>query len=126
MEADERPWLPAVDRGELKFRFCLSPGENELPDLAAQLEQPPLALYVTPSPGPWRRSGSLAALEPQSVRLLALKPAEAGSGIILRAQQLADRPARVRLTWLGRKMDLGELGPWQIGEWRVHRRNAKS
>ena len=54
---------PAVDAGELRFRFLITTDTPALPELAAQLEQPPVVLPAIPSPGKWPRAGSLPATE---------------------------------------------------------------
>lgn len=57
--ADAEPWRPATDMGELRFNFLLSPGGDELPLLARELEMPLLVNTVVPSPGDWGRSNHL-------------------------------------------------------------------
>ena len=112
-------WRPAVDCGELKFRFLVAPPTADLPRLAAQLEQPPVVLLVPPRKGKLKRTGSLMELTPASARLLALKPAEDGRGFILRAQAAPGKPARVTALWLGKKLALGPLKGGEIGSWKL-------
>jgi hypothetical protein len=73
------------------------------------------------SPGPLGRSGSLAALAPASLRLLALKPAEDGTGdLVLRVQETAGRTARA--SFLPRDsvpIPLGIVPPHGIASWRL-------
>ncbi|BDI34205.1 hypothetical protein CCAX7_62560 [Capsulimonas corticalis] len=59
--ADDEPWRPALDCGELRFRFLLTAGKSPLPHLARVLEQPPIVLIAPATPGPWARSGSVSA-----------------------------------------------------------------
>jgi alpha-mannosidase len=59
LPGDAEPWRPAVDVGELRFRFLITTDTPALPELAAQLEQPPVVLHAVPSPGKWPRAGSL-------------------------------------------------------------------
>jgi len=113
------PWHPVVDRGELNFSFVLADGDADLGRLACELEQPPVAAIVPAHPGRLPRAGSLSALKPGNVRILALKPAENGIGWILRLQETAGKKARVEWQWLGRKVEIGELTPFQLATFRV-------
>jgi len=114
-------WRPAVDCGELSFRFLINPGDGALPRLAQELEQPPAMLVVPASPGTWPRTGALAALAPASLQLLAIKRAEDGRGLVLRAQSFDSRPTRATLSWQGRHLDLGTVAPGTIATWRLTR-----
>ncbi|SDU02850.1 alpha-mannosidase [Verrucomicrobium sp. GAS474] len=107
--ASDKPWLPAVDAGELKFRFVLASGRADLPRLSRELEQPPLVTIAPPGKGTLHRKGSLAALHPSSLDLLALKRAEDGKGFVLRVQARAGRSVEARLEWLGEKIALGPI-----------------
>ncbi len=114
-------WRTATDLGEHRFRFLLAPGDADLPRLAEELEAPPAALLAPNSePGPLGRSGSLAALRPASFRLLALKPAEDGSGdLVLRVQETAGRAAVATFVFGGRHYDLGHVAARAIAIWRL-------
>lgn len=118
--ASDELWRPAVDCGELKFRFLITNGKADLPRLAAELEQPPVVLMVPPSKGQRKRIGSLLELTPSSARILALKRDEDGRGFILRAQASPGKPANLSACWLGQKIPLGTLRSSQIGTWRIH------
>ncbi len=124
----ETRWLPAVDAGELKFRFLLaSPGED-LPRLARELEEPIIvhsAVAGRAKKGLWPRTGSLLALAPGSLRLLALKPAEDGRGFILRVQETTRRKVKGHLIWLGQGIDLGGIAASEIATWRIVSRKAR-
>ncbi len=115
----EEPWRPAVDSGELKFRFLLTPGNAQLPALARQLEEPPAALHVPSKPGPLKATGSFASLAPSTMKLLSLKPAENGQGLILRLQETSGKSTTPQLNWLGRKLDLGSIEAFKIATWRL-------
>lgn len=115
------PWRPAVDAGELKFRFLLSPGGEDLPRLAEQLERPPVVLLVPASEGPLPRRGSLAELKPAGLKLLALVPQPDGRGALLRVQNTGDRTVVPRLAWQGEKLALAKLPAGRIGCWRLAR-----
>ncbi len=113
MAARAEPWQPAVDTGELRFRFLLAPANAALPQLAAQLEQPPVVVHAVPSPGKWPRAGSLARIAPDSLTVLAIKDG------ILRVQETAGRATTPRVTWLGKKLKLTRVAPYQIETWRI-------
>ena len=88
---------------------------------ARELEIPPVAVLVAPSPGDLPRTGSLAGLSPASVRLLALKTAEDGDGVVLRAQNTGDAPMETTLTWQGQTIPLGPVNSGRIVTWRLTR-----
>lgn len=104
-------WRPPVDCGELKFRFLINSGNDELPLLAQTLEQPPIAVLVPAKAGTLPRTGSLAALSPVSLQVLALKKAEDGKGLVLRGQETAGRSTAVQLRWLGRRSRWAQSAP---------------
>lgn len=58
-EETPEPWKATMDQGELKFRFLVTPAARELPRLAKELEQPPIAQTVPAKPGKLPRTGSL-------------------------------------------------------------------
>ncbi len=117
--AEFEPWRPATDLGEHKFGMVLTGSVRDLPRLARELEQPPTVCVVPAKKGRLPRRGSLAALHPASVQLLALKPAESGKGFILRVQAPAGRTAQVRLDWMGQALGLGPLRSGQIASWHL-------
>jgi alpha-mannosidase len=117
--ANAELWRPAVDCGELKFRFLVTHAKADLPRLAAELEQAPVVLTVPPGKGKHKRTGSLLELTPSSVRLLALKRAEDGRGFILRAQAAPGKAVKVSMLWLGRKIQLGALNGGEIATWKL-------
>jgi alpha-mannosidase len=112
-------WRAVVDRGELKFRFLLNPGGEELRFLAQALEQPPVCTCVAAKTGDLSRTGSLAELSPSSLRLLALKRAEDGKGLVLRVQETSGRGADATLLWLGQPISLGRVEASSIATWRL-------
>lgn len=113
------PWRPAVDTGELQFRFLLAPADDNLPLLARELEQPPFAIPVPPSKGDLPRTHSLAALSPSTLRLLALKPAEDGDGWVLRVQETEGGETLPHFTWLGATVPLTVVKAHQIATWII-------
>lgn len=119
--ADVEPWRPAVDAGELKFRFLLAAGGKELGRLAAELEQSVLALPVAAHPGPFPRSGALLSLFPESVQVMALKPAADGDGYVLRVRETGSRSVTPALTLAGRAVKLRATRPGAIQTYRLTR-----
>ena len=116
-----KPWRAAVDCGELKFRFLINPGDAALPALAHTLEQPPVSTLVAPHKGAWRRTGTLAALAPASLQILALKRAEEGRGVVLRVQETSGKATAAELVLLGRRVKLGVVPGGRLATWRLVR-----
>jgi len=117
--ANAELWRPAVDCGELKFRFLVTDAKADLPRLAAELEQAPVVLTVPPGKGKQKRTGSLLELTPSFVRLLALKRAEDERGFILRVQAAPGKAVKVSALWLGKKIQLGALNGGEIATWKL-------
>ncbi len=120
-----RPWRPAVDCGELRFRFLINPGNDELPVLAQWLEQPPVSLVVPAKAGKLPRIGSVAALRPASLQMLALKKAEDAKGLVLRVQETSGKATSGALTWCGQKLGLGTVRAGTIASWRLQLRRGR-
>ncbi|PAW77604.1 MAG: hypothetical protein B9S32_09990 [Verrucomicrobia bacterium Tous-C9LFEB] len=114
-------WRPAMDLGELSFQFLIAPHNAPIAELASNLEQPPIVQLVTPKKGSLPREGSLASLQPRSLKLLALKRAENGNGFVMRAQLPAGEKSKGQLNWLGHPLELGELEGGKILSWQIHR-----
>ena len=123
--ADQEPWTPATDAGELRLRLALTPGDAQLPQLARELEEPPVALPVPPSKGERPRSGSLLQLQPAGLRILAFKPAEDGNGLILAVQAMDGRAVTPRLKWLGQTIKLDRVAAGKIASWRLIERDGR-
>jgi len=123
--ADAEYRLPSTDVGEHRFRFVLAPGGQELPRLAMELEMPPVALTAAPHPGELPRTGSLAALAPDTFRLLAIKPAQDGNGWIVRVQETAGKGGLPVLTWLGSKVKLDLVEAHRIASWHMRRKGGR-
>ena len=116
-----KDWRPAVDCGELKFRFLINPGNKDLPYLAQTLEQPPVAVLVPAKDGSLPRAGSLTSLSPASLQVLALKKAEDGKGLVLRVQETSGTSTSATLTWLGQTLKLGTVKANTPASWRIQR-----
>lgn len=120
-KGEEHPWRPVLDVGELRFRFLLTSDTTVLERLSAELEQPPLAMHVIPSPGPGAKTGGFMKLSPESVRVLAIKPAEDRKGWILRLQSFAGAPVVPEIQWMGQALTLGHLQPRALATYRFQR-----
>lgn len=110
---DAAPWLPAVDVGELQFEFWLTDGDTDLRDLAEQLQHPPVALLALPHPGKLGRAGSLGAIAPSSVQLLAAET-DSNGRVSLRVQNCGDSGVDATFNSGAVVFNLGFLKPWQI------------
>jgi len=120
LKEGEKPWMPMVDSGELKFKFLLQPGDADLERLARELEQPPVVQLVAPCKGAGLgRSGSFASLSPPTVRLLSIHPS--GKDIIVRVQSEDKKSSVASLNWQGHRFSLGKLRPGEIGLWQLSR-----
>jgi len=117
---------PVIDSGEYKFRFLLNAGDVHLPRLAAELIQPVVTMPVPPTSGLLKRSGSVVSLSPDNLRLLALKPAEKGKGIVVRVQETKGKSTVANLTWLGRPMKLGRVKPHSISTFQLETGKVKT
>ncbi len=116
--AESQPWLPATDLGELKFRFLVTVKPKLLPDLARELEQPPVVQLVPAGQGRLPRLGSLVTLEPASLELLAIKRAEeTADRFVLRVQGPPEKAVQGRLDWMGTVLELGAVKSGQIASW---------
>jgi alpha-mannosidase len=129
--AGSEPWTPTVDVGELRFKFLLAPGDEQLPLLARQLEEPPLSIVVPPSQGELPCTGSLLELQPASVRVLSLAP-DGDGGLFMYVQEMNGKTVTPRLKWLGQTLKLDKISAGQIaryrltnmeGAWAVHRQS---
>ncbi|HOF17482.1 MAG TPA: glycoside hydrolase family 38 [Phycisphaerae bacterium] len=116
---EDRPWLPACDCGEYKFRFLLTGGQGNLAHQSVVLEQPPVTLPVPATEGDFPREGSILRIAPEGLRLLAFKQACDGEGWILRLQNTTDEALRPALTLLGRNLPLAEVPAGRIATWRI-------
>lgn len=126
-EADQ-PWRPAADAGELNFRFLITQDVNSLVKYSQELEEPLVTQLVPPHRGALAPKGSLFSLKQSNVQVLAIKPAEKGSGWIVRVQELAGKTTVLEGRWIDQDLRFGLIKPWSIsifhigfseGKWKV-------
>ena len=110
-----------IDQGIQRFRYTLLPhaGSWETAGTArraAELNQPPLALFATFHPdGTLPPSDSFIAVEPQNVMVTVIKQAEDGNGFVLRAFETSGAAAHasIQLPGLERVIE-ADFGPNEI------------
>jgi alpha-mannosidase len=124
-EVDEKIWQPCSDSGELRFKFLLTHDLQNLPRLAEELEEPLITLPVPPHKGDLARFGSLFSLPNDNVELIALKPAENGSGWVARIQEISGKTVHLRGKWLQQLIDFGTLLPRSLNTFRITLKNGK-
>ncbi len=117
-----------LDQGIQQFHYSLLPhaGSWETAGTvrrAAELNQPPLALFAAFHPqGRLPQSDSFIAVEPETVMVTVLKQAEEDEALILRAVETSKTAARAVITlpkW-GRRL-AADFAPCEIKTWRVPR-----
>ena len=110
-----------IDQGIQRFRYALFPHAGSWENAgtvqhAAELNQPPVALFATFHPGGiLSQSDSFLSVEPENVMVTVLKQAEDGDGIVLRAFETVGGVAHasIRLPKLGRVIE-ADFGPNEI------------
>jgi alpha-mannosidase len=113
-------WRPTTDRGELREKLTLLPLNAPVAEAAELLSQPPLITMGWENrAGTLPISGSLAALTPADVQLLALKPGPGGRGLELRVKNYASSPRRPVLRLGGKTIRLGQLKPCELATFRL-------
>ncbi len=125
MAADQQPWIPGTDIGEHKFNFLLTGNSAILPELAAELENPPVVQLIPAKLGRMPAQGSVLELKPASLELLALKPAEDGNGWILRVRHTGKKAVRPQLKLLGTTVVLGPVQANRIAAYRISKAGGK-
>lgn len=115
-----------IDQGVQTFTYSLYPHRGSWEDAgtvrqAAELNQPPVALIATARPaGRLPLVASYVSVEPTNIVLTALKQAEDGDDLIVRAYESAGRAteATIRLPLWERTIE-AEFRPGEIKTWRV-------
>jgi alpha-mannosidase len=116
-----------VDQGLQRFTYGLFPhaGSWEAAGTiraAAELNQPPIALLATSHAGPLPQRQAFVEVESDGVLVSAIKQAEDGDDLIVRAYEAARRQARavIRFPHWGREI-MAQFGPAEIKTFRVPR-----
>ncbi len=110
--AAEKPWEPAVDCGELKFRLSLFSNGISGDAVASALLNPPMTLPVTPVPGDLPAKGSFGLLKPANMRLLSAQ--WLGGRLQVRVQNRGSRPCEAKFQLGSKTHSLGKIGFQQI------------
>ncbi len=121
-----------IDRGVQHFRYTLLPHSGSWENAgtvrrAAELNQPPTALFATFHPeGTLPQSDSFIAAEPDNVMVTVLKQAEDGDGLVLRAYETcgASAHACIHLPALERVIE-ADFGPSEIKTFHIPRDPSK-
>jgi len=121
-----------IDQGIQRFHYTLLPhtGSWETAGTvcrAAELNQPPVALFTTFHPdGTLPQSDSFISVESKSVMVTVLKPAEDGDGLVLRAYETCGSSAcaSIHLPALERCIE-SEFGPAEIKTFHIPSNPAK-
>jgi len=122
-----------IDQGIQRFHYTLFPhaGSWETAGTvrrAAELNQPPIALFATFHPeGTFQQSDSFLSVEPENVMVTVLKPAEDGDGFVLRAFETSGAAAHasIRLPKLGRVIE-ADFSPNEIKSFLLPRDSAQA
>lgn len=117
-----------IDRGIQRFHYTLLPHSASWETAgtvrgAAELNQPPVALFATFHPqGTLPQSDSSLTVDPENVMVTVLKEAEDGDGFVLRAYETqgAAAHARISLPALGRTIE-ADFGPAEIKTFLIPR-----
>jgi alpha-mannosidase len=108
------------DQGAQTFRMLLAPHRGSWQDaglqrVAEEFTTPQPVIYQGIHAGSRGPSGSFLAASPRNVMVTAIKQAEAGDGLILRAYESSGQstPARIELRFLGKSWS-GTFRPYEI------------
>jgi hypothetical protein len=99
----------------------LTLGSADLQALARVLESPVIVQTVPASSGTLPRSGSFGSIKPDTLKLLAFKPADDGNGMIVRVQNATEHDIDAVCTLFGIDLPLGNVPSGHISSWRVAR-----
>ena len=85
-----------------------------------------MSILVPPHKGKWKRRGSLASIGPENIKLLGLKPAEDGKGLILRVQETSGKATQPKLVIGGKTVKLLRMDANRIATWRLTGKPGRS
>lgn len=127
---NDRRFAPRHDQGEHEVRYVMDWGgridEGRLTRLADGLNAEPYAFSYYPGSA-YRRSklmatgGGLLSVSADNVRIVAVKRAERGDGLVVRLQEMAGRATRCRLRTAGRSVS-ADLPAWGLVTLKLKRR----
>ncbi len=117
-------WLPAMDCGEMKFEFLLTPGESDLECLAQDLLSSPVVLPTSAHEGVLPDVGSFGRIEPDDLSLLAVQRGDDG-GLAVRIQNRSKAEVDAFIHFCGEKHSLGSLNSWEIRTEKVNGPKSK-
>lgn len=120
---DNRPWQPAVDRGELRFRFALTSRSQSIHQIAAHICRPPVSLPVPPAPGPGPKSESLLNIHSNALHLVSLRHLDKHIELTLQASRKMS--ATSTLTWMGQTFEIAPLQRDSIHRYLLHKKNKR-
>jgi alpha-mannosidase len=115
----DSPWNPPIDRGVFRFSCWIKPGKTDANAFSEALEMPPVIQMTDPHEGRLPSTGSFMKLYPSTVKLLALKPAANGKGMVLRVQSCCKKRVEVSMDWKGKRMSLGPIAGESIASFRM-------
>jgi alpha-mannosidase len=120
-----------IDQGEQTFIVGLYPHAGTWADAgtvqrAIELNRPPIALIATGRPeGTLPLSASYLQVTPANIVVSALKQAEEGDDLILRAYESAGRAAQATLRLFDRRFE-ADFRPGEIKSWRIPTNPARA
>ncbi|HEX8833146.1 MAG TPA: glycoside hydrolase family 38 C-terminal domain-containing protein, partial [Abditibacteriaceae bacterium] len=110
--ANEEMWRPALDVGELKFRFVLAAPDEDLSRIARELERPVGVHATRPQSGNWPRAKSFLELDNSQLELLSLDTQS--DQLLLCVQNRSDSAQNVSVRWDNQTQTLGEIAAFDI------------
>ena len=113
-DAQERPWRHTMECGLLDFRAAFFFATDQALSICERLRRPPIVHPVSPQPGDWKSSGTMAQVQPLSVELLSLKM-DAGQVLTLRLRNAGEEAVRPNIVLDSGGYEFAEL---QAGEIR--------
>lgn len=118
-----------VDQGFQEFNLALLPhlGDWRDSDLIARARAfnlPPTLVTAHAHPGELPLVGTMAQLTTHELELTALKPAEDGTGFVVRLADKHGRGGSGQLIWQDQPFDIA-LAPFEVATWRLYRTGGR-
>lgn len=130
-EVDDPEENAYLDMGILEYRVRIVSGSSlsrlRLHRIAWEMETPAERVMEHSHAGHLPSEGSLLEVFPSTVAVMAIKPAESGTGILLRLQETTGKPTSVRIHVGNGKLISWEgiLGRYEIGTFLIVSQGAK-